>query len=90
MTIATERRCAVSQSPRPGSRLVLLTKRWTDRLKILSWNDSLLPNRGSTRPGAEHIRIGNPLDSHGNIGHPLPGPTARTRLHRQMAAGASG
>ncbi len=91
MTIATERRCAVCLEARvqEAGWFLLTENRWTDRLKILSWNDSLAAQPGIYAAcGAEHVRQ---LVIHWMAMGTLDYPFARAygqnkRLHRQNGA----
>jgi len=59
MTIATERCCAICLEARvqEAGWFLLTENRWTDRLKILAWDDSLAAQpRVYAACGAEHVR----------------------------------
>ena len=59
MTIATERCCALCLEARvqEAGWFLLTENRWTDRLKILAWDDSLAAQPGVYAAcGAEHTR----------------------------------
>ncbi len=59
MTIATERCCAICLEARVQETgwFLLTENRWTDRLKILAWDDSLAIQPGIYAAcGAEHVR----------------------------------
>jgi hypothetical protein len=56
---AEERYCAICLEPRVESDgwFLLAENRWTDRLKILAWNDTLATEPGVYAAcGAEHVR----------------------------------
>jgi len=59
MTAAAERCCAICLEPRLGGDgwFLLIENRWTDRLKILGWNDRLATEPGVFAAcGAEHVQ----------------------------------
>jgi len=59
MTAAAERCCAICLEPRLGGDgwFLLIENRWTDRLKILGWNDRLATEPGVCAAcGAEHVQ----------------------------------
>lgn len=59
MKAAAERCCAICLEPRLGGDgwFLLIENRWTDRLKILGWNDGLASEPGvHAACGAEHVQ----------------------------------
>jgi hypothetical protein len=59
MKAVAERCCAICLEPRLGGDgwFLLIENRWTDRLKILGWNDGLASEPGVyTACGAEHVQ----------------------------------
>jgi hypothetical protein len=59
MKIAAESFCAICLEPRVQSEgwFLLTENRWTDRLKILGWNDALAAEPGvHAACGAEHVQ----------------------------------
>jgi hypothetical protein len=76
---AAERCCAFCLEPRLYSDgwFLLTENRWTDRLKILGWNEALATKPGvHAACGAEHVQQ---LVIHwmamGTLDYPLPGTT---------------
>jgi hypothetical protein len=89
MKAAAERCCAICLEPRLGGDgwFLLIENRWTDRLKILGWNDGLASEPGvHAACGAEHVQQ---LVIHwmamGTLGYPLRGRIGKRRgLHEGL------
>jgi hypothetical protein len=86
MNGTTERYCAICLEPRVGDEnwFLLTENRWTDRLKILAWNDNLADRAGvHAACGAEHVQQ---LVIHWMAMGTLDYPFARAHSERKRAS----